>query len=64
MMMSGWKNQFQTGTYAFMNIHNMICVLILAHTSLDQLHLTLDYVKGAECVLHQCKVWVGWLLCT
>ena len=29
----GWKNQFQTGTYAFMNIHNMICALIFAHTT-------------------------------
>ena len=27
------KNQFQTGTYAFMKIHNMICSHTLAHTT-------------------------------
>ena len=32
MMMSGWKNQFQRGTYEFMKIHNMTCALTLAHT--------------------------------
>ena len=32
MMMSGWKNQFQRGTYAFMKIHNMIYALTLACT--------------------------------
>ena len=35
MMMFGWMNQYQTGTYASMNIHNhMTCALTLAHTTL------------------------------
>ena len=45
-MTLGWKNQFQKGTYVFMNIHSMICVLTLAHrawisyTSLQITHLS------------------------
>ena len=30
--MFGWKNQFQTGIYIFMKIHNMICPLTFAGT--------------------------------
>ena len=46
MMTFGWQNQFQTGTSAFMKIHNTICALTCPYPclySLDQLHLTLDY---------------------
>ena len=35
MMMFRWKNQSQTGTYAFRNIHKMICALTLGLYSLD-----------------------------
>ena len=40
MMMFGWKNQFQTGTYAFMKIHDMTyaCTAWISYTSLQIMH--------------------------
>ena len=49
MMTFGWKNQFQTGTYAFRNIHQPHGLFPYpCPYSLDQLHLTQEYTVAPQ----------------
>ena len=61
MMMLGWKNQFQTGTYTYMIIPNhMTCALTLAHTawisytSLQNTHQHLSTWTSVMSLTSQC----------